>query len=548
MHTTTSATSMQPSGHRVAGTASIGAVLFVLVWTLMLGRPVHRSDEAWFLWVADRTSHGAVLYRDVYYVSTPLAAWLGTAVARVGGASLLAIRALPTAIFVGEVLVAWAIARRAGLGVAGRVILELGLVLYASPLAYFESVYSGLAILCALGAFGLVLAIVDRLRDGRPVAGPIVWAGIVCGLALASKPNTGLAATAAVAVTLLVALREPRQARRALAQVLGAVAGVALVVVVVVVASGGWSGFVDQVLLDKGGYVRVMSRGGPLPSLGHSLTLLPGASNGRTSTASRWFVTVRFLPIIAGVVMLVAALRGRGWDAARTAASVAFFFVALASGFPRLGPQHLAEMSPLLLTVVAVVITTARTTRAGTRVGHFTHATVVLLTAVLGFGALAVVERAARGLDGRNGVPAAPPHLRGSPVRASRETTLVTQLRRLRRMTGGTVFIVRADAAFYYLAGDLRDPTPYDYPTLSDFGRSGEQAAIRLVDAGRVRYACIHTASAPPPDHLDLRPRHLEHAIETHFRAVARFEFCRLYRFRGRLRPPPASHLAQAGV
>ena len=46
----------------LVGTVGLGVLAFVL----LAGRGVQRTDEAWFLWVTDRLSHGEVLYRNVY--------------------------------------------------------------------------------------------------------------------------------------------------------------------------------------------------------------------------------------------------------------------------------------------------------------------------------------------------------------------------------------------------------------------------------------------------------------------------------------------------
>ena len=57
------------------GSLALGA-LWAVSFVTSMRRPVVRSDEAWFLWVAVRANSGASLYRGVYYVTTPLAMWL----------------------------------------------------------------------------------------------------------------------------------------------------------------------------------------------------------------------------------------------------------------------------------------------------------------------------------------------------------------------------------------------------------------------------------------------------------------------------------------
>src|ERR1700730_11787369 len=53
------------TGSRRVGSAFAAITGFGVLFFLMLGRPVARSDEAWMLWVMHRVLHGGVLYRDV---------------------------------------------------------------------------------------------------------------------------------------------------------------------------------------------------------------------------------------------------------------------------------------------------------------------------------------------------------------------------------------------------------------------------------------------------------------------------------------------------
>ena len=61
--------------HLASPTTLAAVALFAFTFALFVGRPVGHADEAWFLWVAHRANTGSTLYRDVYYVTTPLAMW-----------------------------------------------------------------------------------------------------------------------------------------------------------------------------------------------------------------------------------------------------------------------------------------------------------------------------------------------------------------------------------------------------------------------------------------------------------------------------------------
>ena len=80
--------------------------------------------------------------------------------------------------------------------------------------------------------------------------------------------------------------------------------------------------------------------------------------------------------------------------------------------------------------------------------------------------------------------------------------------RELHTLTGGTVFLLRPDAAVWYLATGLRNPTPYDYPLASPFGPDGQQQLAANLASGRVRYCCWSPANAGA-----LSPVHLEEYV-----------------------------------
>ncbi|MEO6512737.1 MAG: hypothetical protein ABIO16_17190, partial [Nocardioides sp.] len=66
----------------------------------------------------------------------------------------------------------------------------------------------------------------------------------------------------------------------------------------------------------------------------------------------------------------------------------------------------------------------------------------------------------------------------------------------LRGPTSGTVFLLRPDAAVWYLATGLRNPTPYDYPLASPFGPDGQRVLALNLGNGSVRYCCWKPAEA----------------------------------------------------
>jgi 4-amino-4-deoxy-L-arabinose transferase-like glycosyltransferase len=544
----------EPVGSRPAGgrpsrrttLAAIAAIVvaFAATFVLLLGQPVQRSDEVWFLWVMHRITHGAVLYRGAYFVSAPLPAWLGALAVLIGGTNLLAVRFLSVAIFVASGALAWIIARRSGLGWLGRAVLVAALFVYASPVAHFASVYSALAILFALVAFWAGLAWLDERSHSGSTArrGRWLWvAGVAVGLAIASKPNTGALSFAALAVTLVYARSSWRAALRDVGRVLVGAAAVVVAVLLPVLLTGGLHAFIGDVVLEKGSYLRVMGST-PFPGFSNAFSILPGHVHVApvrphtlppppTPIGTRYFDTFRLVPFLALAIFGWAAWRTPKVFRADVVLCIGFGVAAFLAALPSAGPQHLTEVMPLLLAAVAGAVGFAHRERAPGTVGKvLTTGAVAVLAVWLAFGVAAIGARAIEGIAGDDGTAAALPHLGGAPELASDARITRHDVAELRRLTGGDVFIVRADAAYFYLAGGLRNPTPYDFPVLTDFGRAGERGIVSLVARQKVPFACVAASDGTAPvDTPDFRPLLLNHAIRHDMRFVARLAICNLY-------------------
>jgi hypothetical protein len=217
----------------------------------------------------------------------------------------------------------------------------------------------------------------------------------------------------------------------------------------------------------------------------------------------------------------------------RFVACFAFALAAIASALPDPGPQHLTEVAPLLLATTAVAAGIARrsshaTTRQRRVLGCLAIATVLWLA----FGMITITARV-YDPPVRNGeviVSSVLRHLQGPPIPLRAEQAIQNDVARLHTLTGGIVFIVRLDAATFYLAGNLKDPTPYDFPARSDFGSAGETGIVKRMRSHRIKYACVSAKDSPlRPDQLDFRPLHINHFIRSHFHFVAHLEACDLY-------------------
>jgi hypothetical protein len=493
------------------------AALACAIWGVTLltatRRPVDRSDEEWFVWVARRLELGTPLYRGVYYVTTPVAIWVMRAVGLVFGSSLTAERALEAACFTCSLLLGWAICTRCRVGRVGRVALAALLVVYASPVAAFGSVYSALAVTASLA---VLLCLLDWLAapvvDARRPSSRLLLAGILSGVAFASKPSTGLLALVA-ALTVLAAAHWPRvRTRAAWADACVLSVGFLMVnalVVLPILLAGSFDAFVSDVFSGKSNYLAVMS--GLLPGRDHALDLV----TGRGAPLGQLLVQTNVFVPIAGIVATGWAVCTAGrTERLRVVALVAFGLVGLGAAYPRLGPQHLTEAMPLLLVVPFAACGLARAARSASDVQYgerrFAPA-VSVLVALVSVAAVSVVVW-----------PPGSGRADGAAVQHD--------IAALRTATHGTVFIVDPEAAYYYVKGHLKDPTPFDYPSLSDFGDEGEPGVIAMLRHHRAQWVCVPKLPVSGATPGRANPVHLEQFVRRSFVLTARLHACDLYR------------------
>jgi hypothetical protein len=100
-----------------------------------------------------------------------------------------------------------------------------------------------------------------------------------------------------------------------------------------------------------------------------------------------------------------------------------------------------------------------------------------------------------------------------------------------------TAFIVRLDAAFYYLVDHVQDPTPYDFPGVSDLGADDQDGVIRLLRTGSVRWVCVPAAPRPGAHASPTRPLRLEAFVRRHFVRAGSAHICTLYRLPSTAKP-----------
>jgi hypothetical protein len=500
----------------LAALALAGALFFVLFLEAAC-QPFEIGDETWTLQVLQRISTGDVLYRDVFFGSTPLSGYVSAAATRVLGAEILVLRALRVLFFVTTILLCGETAHRVS-GRAGPALLAaLGLVSLAVRTP--EGLYSTLSVFFLLLCFR---ATWEWLSS--PNASLLAAAGGAAGLAFVSKQNVGIAAFAAAAIVVVcVAPADSLRTRRLGGLTMAFVLPVVLTLLPVW-WSGGLTGLVDYGFLGKGAYLRA---GGvsPLEGLRPWRELFEGGRPaGALLLACAGSIRYWVLPLTLGAL---------GWCWIRTRSSPrsererllvvsAFSVAAVVIVFPRFDPTHLGHGVPLLAVGLAYVWSQTGM-RAGRPIGWS-------LALVLGAFFLARYGRSVgpplSGLSTGSWSLAALPHFRGVPLPVADETRLRDDGRRLTASADrGRLLILTTYPSVLYLVSGVRNPTPFDYPLVTAFGLSGRTRVLAALESGAIGSVCFAPAATESQ-----RPRDLEQFVKTRMSRISDLGPCTLYR------------------
>ena len=482
---------------------AVGLGVAAVGWLLVLGRPVH-VDEAWALQVVRRVRSGDVLYRDVFYGAAPLPVWIGRAAVRVGGDTLLSLRGLEVGLTALLAAAAVWVVDLVGAGAAAGALAVVSVIVVTGPGWGLDNLYGLAARVATVGVLGAVLA-------GAPSS--LAWsvaAGALVGVALGTKQNLG----AVLGVGTLVSVASGGELAPVLAVAVGA--GLAVGLILAPVARQRALGDLvtrlgrnKRTYLSTGRYSPWRAVRGRLHAARTAGPLPPRLAALVTALA---YVA---LPL-AGVALIVAVAQSlldeRPASVAAAVATTAA--VALASAVPRATPLHVQGLLPLaVLAAVAVAPTGVGLAALVVAGGVLTMlAGVVLATGRRRFPELVGAGRGVPGF-GRLPVPADDRGIVPGPDDG------------LRDRTDGEVLLLRPDAAVWYVATGLANPTPFDYPLASVFGPGGEQAVVDAIDDGRIRWVCLPGRTAG-----QLRPVLLEDHVLGELEAVASTSAGRLYR------------------
>ena len=463
-------------------TAGLFGGLFALVLLQSIAAGLPPDDEGWMLQVATRVADGDVLYRDVWFNTTPLAPGLVSLAVAVFGSQILVLKVVASAVVAAGGTAVAVIAR--GLGARWAVAALLAATVTLLPGTGVATVYSELAMALAAVVLACVLAWWREERDRL-----LVLAGVAAGLSFCAKHSTG-ALTLLALFALLIAAR--RGLRPLLLAAAGAVPAV-LLPIAVVVAAGGGPKLYEYGVSSKGRYVDAASLSyfDGLRELG---TDVKAALRSPTDPGAALAAIVQaqfLLPLIAAVALVVAIVRSPRAERFTLAAVTTFAVVAVLNLVPRASIVHIGYATPLIALAIWLALHRAAPERFP----------LWLTFAVLAIVPTLVTLRTAEVIARDNLVSSSLPHfehIEVQPEILAETTRTADRLRAARR--DGPVFIAAERAGLLYLVAGIENPTPWDYSAASSFGDDGEERLVRDFRSGRIPTVCLGTTQ--PEDSL----------------------------------------------
>jgi hypothetical protein len=453
--------------------------------------------EGWFLQVVARMRDGDLLYRDISYGAGPLPAYLTEAATYLVSVDILAVKLVVVGAVAPTATLAWLIADELGIGRNGKLLLLAAVAYFSPPLQ--QPPYAPLATTFLLAA--LLVAIQSRRAPGR---GAALAGGAACALAFCSKQNAGVYALAALAVVYLVS-------KRPLAALWAAVsfAGVTFVVLLPVALTGGLPRYLDYGFTGKGAYLHAP---GPFASTLTGVARTVGDVHSLAGADAAYWALGFFLPVVA----LAALPFVRG--APKALPVVLFAAASAATLFPRFDTAHVAYAAPPLVLLVGYAL-------------HEWHSRVhrlviVAVAAWVGIAAVLMATLPIRLARSPEANLSTLPHLRGAFVQREEEAAWHAEGAKLIAAAHGNrsgLLLLVPDAGFLYLITGLRNPTPFDFPFVTTFGRNGQQQVVDALASGRIARVCV------AGEWFGLEPAVLVRFVRATMQPGADLGICRLY-------------------
>ncbi len=126
--------------------------------------------------------------------------------------------------------------------------------------------------------------------------------------------------------------------------------------------------------------------------------------------------------------------------------------------------------------------------------------------------------------------PADLAHFHGALFPSAQYTAITNSMQTLKQAgAAGSPVLVLPEAGFYYLITGLHDPTPFDYPLVTAFGRHGEQDLVTGLAQRRFAAVCLRSLSQSSLGAL--RPALVEDYVLAAMRPTQDLGVCTLYAY-----------------
>jgi hypothetical protein len=282
-----------------------------------------------------------------------------------------------------------------------------------------------------------------------------------------------------------------------------------------VVVRGGLHDMIDQAFAGHSDYLAY----GGVWYLKPIYSLRDVAGNPFSGRALRFInAAVPFLVPFAAAPMLLIAFVSDREKRALTIAVAAFTAAGFGIVYPRSDPQHMIFAMPLLLLACAYCARIILASFERTAVKSITAFVTGAIAITLAFMTLSAFTRA------RDSVFPAIPHFRGLMVQRASYMELSRSLASPQPVRARPTLILSPYASFYYLAGAVKNPTRYDYPTIVALRASGTKEIVSGLQNGSIPQVCI----ADDGDPL-LEPNALKQMIRRTMTKLESPRFCDLY-------------------